>query len=207
VNPVAFVQYIMQLVQAGQFLPYLKQHGFPGLSLQGCAVTSPADLNYNCIAWAVGDTTNWWWPTGSRQRYWPPGVAEQETIQVFIQVFEGLGYMQCDSPMHEPAIEKIAIYALNNKPTHASRQLLNGNWTSKLGPACDISHTPTCLNGPRYGTVVVYMRRGRPHHFAASVIAPIAFAIWEREGKQQGDHERHWMMAIQQLLEEEGQPQ
>ncbi len=202
-SPAGFIQYVTSLVQTGQFLPHLKQHGFPGLSLQSCVVTSPAALHYNCIAWAAGDASRWWWPTGSQQqRYWPAGVAEEETIDAFIQAFEGLGYSQCDSSTHEPGIEKIAIYALNGTPKHASRQLLRGNWSSKLGPACDILHTPTCVDGPEYGTAVVYMRRPRPHNFSDDIIAPVAFGIWKSELEQHGHHERHWMLAIQQLLEQ-----
>jgi hypothetical protein len=202
VSPVAFIQHVMNLVRTGQFLPHLIQHGFPGLSLPDCVVTSPPTLQYNCIAWAAGDIQHWWWPTGShQQRYWPQGVPEEETVQAFVQAFEVLGYTQCLSPTHEPAIEKVALYAMNGTPKHASRQLIDGSWTSKLGPACDISHTPTCMDGPHYGSVTVYMSQPRSHTFTDSVIAPFAYAIWESEGWQHGHHERHWMMAIQQLLE------
>ena len=37
---------------------------FPGLRTAPFRITSPADLKYNCIAWAADDTSNWWWPHG-----------------------------------------------------------------------------------------------------------------------------------------------
>jgi hypothetical protein len=48
---------------------------FPGLAHGGYQVTSPRDSDYNCIAWAAGDTHNWWWPGGDvGKEYWPAGV-------------------------------------------------------------------------------------------------------------------------------------
>ena len=56
--------------------------------------------------------------------------------------------------------EKIAIYALDQKPTHAARQMNTGAWTSKLGVEEDIVHDrPELLAGPCYGNVAQYMRR------------------------------------------------
>ena len=35
---------------------------FPKLRGKAYQVTSPRNEAYNCIAWAAGDTTDWWWP-------------------------------------------------------------------------------------------------------------------------------------------------
>src|SRR5262245_7829296 len=35
---------------------------FPGLRGTAYRTSSPADRIYNCIAWAVGVTADWWWP-------------------------------------------------------------------------------------------------------------------------------------------------
>lgn len=35
---------------------------FPGLQAEGFAETSSPTTDYNCIAWAAGDQTQWWWP-------------------------------------------------------------------------------------------------------------------------------------------------
>jgi hypothetical protein len=99
-------------------------------------------------------------------------------------------------------VEKIAIYALNNLPTHTARQLVTGEWTSKLGEDYDISHTVSCMDGPEYGTAVVYMQRPRQHNLPHDLIAAVAYGIWEQEGREHGHHEEHWVRAIQQLLEQ-----
>lgn len=35
---------------------------FPGLRETEYTLTSPEDRGYNCIAWAAGDLSRWWWP-------------------------------------------------------------------------------------------------------------------------------------------------
>ena len=40
---------------------------FPRLAPQNHRITSPAGIEYNCVAWAAGDTENWWQPGV----YWP----------------------------------------------------------------------------------------------------------------------------------------
>lgn len=60
----------------------------------------------------------------------------------------------------EIGFEKIAIYGSDHGPTHASRQLADGKWTSKLGDADDIEHeTLEALEGAIYGSVVHIMKR------------------------------------------------
>ena len=53
---------------------------FPHLAEQGYDETSPATPLYNCIAWAVGETDAWWWPTPEAVCYWPPGAPREETL-------------------------------------------------------------------------------------------------------------------------------
>src|SRR5437016_6126236 len=116
---------------------------FPALRGTGYVVTSPPDKKHNCIAWAAGDTTQWWWPTeaGSLRRvFWPPGVPREETLEAFRQAFATLGYMVCDDDRFEAGYEKVALFALAGAPKHAARQLPNGRWTSKLGEWEDIEH-------------------------------------------------------------------
>ena len=48
-------------------------------------------------------------------------------------------------------------------PTHAALQLESGDWTSKLGPFEDVTHTTVeAVAGPVYGTVICYLARPRP---------------------------------------------
>ena len=83
-------------------------------------------------------------------------------------MFESLGYRECANDTSETGFEKVAIYVNGEGlPTHAARQLENGNWTSKLGYWQDIEHASlrALENAPLmdslYGTVALLMRRPR----------------------------------------------
>ena len=99
--------------------------------------------------------------------YWPPGAPSEVTVPAFLKAFETVGYVQCKDGKLEKGFEKIALYARKTLsglvPTHASRQLPDGKWTSKLGPLEDVEHhKPAHVNGPGYGGVVQYMKRQLP---------------------------------------------
>ena len=132
---------------------------FPGLLEAPWRVTSPASAKYNCIAWAAGDSTRWWWPSPTEVGYWPDQVPRQETIQSFFALFLFLGFEPCDSALPEAGIEKIALYGKGSRPTHAARQIDTGLWTSKLGPLEDIEHSLESLESEVYGVVVQVFRR------------------------------------------------
>lgn len=135
---------------------------FPALRGSGYRVTSPQDDHYNCIAWAAGDTTCWWWPDEPglpESAHWPADVPREPTLEAFRQAFATLGYAICDDERLESGHEKIALFALRGEPRHAARQLPNGRWTSKLGPMEDIEHELHDLTGLVYGSVVLVMKR------------------------------------------------
>lgn len=138
---------------------------FPRLRNSGYRVTSPATIDYNCIAWAAGSVESWWWPDRLRQYYWPPGIPRNESVEAFVVLFEGVGYEVCEDAEMEQGFEKVAIYVdSNNKVTHASRQLDSGAWTSKLGNLEDIEHAFDGVSGSRYGSVAVIMRRPKRYY-------------------------------------------
>jgi hypothetical protein len=61
---------------------------FPGLAKSDYAITSPSSKRYNCIAWAAGDTDNWWWPSANAEvEYWPATVIRVETVDAFREVY------------------------------------------------------------------------------------------------------------------------
>lgn len=122
-------------------------------------VTSPKSVKYNCIAWAMEDVLRWWWPDEEGLGHWPAGVAREVTLEAFLAALATAGYTPCDTPDQEPGWEKIALYALADVPTHASRQLPNGRWTSKLGPMQDVEHSLDALDGPLYGRIVRLLER------------------------------------------------
>jgi hypothetical protein len=134
---------------------------FPRLRGKDYQITSPADVRYNCIAHAAGDSGRRWWSADpAAGYYWPEGVARVETLAAFIAAFALLGYEPCDSEELEASYEKIAIFANpDGTPTHAARQLPGGRWTSKLGLKEDIEHELHDVSGEIYGAVVQLMRR------------------------------------------------
>ncbi len=132
---------------------------FPHLSSTNHRLTSPPTTDYNCIAWAAGDTTRWWQPS----RFWPVPATDYG-IAVLEAAFVSLGYEPCESDGLEAGFEKVALYAESGfLYTHAARQLSDGRWTSKLGRGEDIEHdTPDVIAGGVYGEVVQIMRRQVP---------------------------------------------
>lgn len=132
---------------------------FPNSLIEPFLITSPQTNYYNCIAWAFGDNTKWYWPEGFS--YWPPDIRREVDIAAFIELYELAGYQVCENPNFEPGLEKIAIFALNDgTPTHAAKQLNNGNWTSKMGEWHDVEHTLNSMNDSApYGNALVFMSR------------------------------------------------
>ncbi len=128
--------------------------------------TSDETWDYNCIAFAAGDSGRWWWPpqpsgVTSSASYWPPWAPSEESVAAFVAVFQGLGYVTCPDESFRRGFEKIAIYASpTGAPTHAALQLEDGTWKSKLGPFIDVGHSdPNGVAGHRYGSPVVVMER------------------------------------------------
>ena len=139
-----------------------KEALLPNLNRGEYRVTSPESTRYNCIAWAAGDDTDWWWPDPDTDSYWPAAAPFEETLASFRAVFESLGYRECATAELEPGFEKVAIFAKDGRPMHAARQLPNGNWTSKLGEWQDIEHQSLNAVGSDasiYGNVALLLRR------------------------------------------------
>ena len=140
---------------------------FPRLHRSQYKLTSPATSKYNCIAWAAGDDLHWWEPDSLGLYHWPKGVPRQWTMDAYVEAFRQIGFEICEESLSrstrefENGWEKIAIYAKEDgRPTHATRQLSNGTWTSKLGKTEDIQHeNPDDVGGAAYGEVVRIMRR------------------------------------------------
>jgi hypothetical protein len=130
---------------------------FPNLTPQNHRITSPADLEYNCIAWSAGDVAHWWQPG----MHWPgetPG--DDFGMGILAKAFIALGYEECPNGDREAGFEKVALYGSALIYTHAARQLANGKWTSKLGKGEDIEHdTPDDVAGNLYGEVVQFIKR------------------------------------------------
>jgi hypothetical protein len=60
----------------------ISKMGPPNLTERNYRITSPPSLEYNCVAWAAGDTDHWWqpgvyWPTEASGDDYGPGTLEQ----------------------------------------------------------------------------------------------------------------------------------
>ncbi len=84
-------------------------------------------------------------------------------MDAFIQAYSTLKYTPCENSELESGYEKVAIYTNENGvPTHATRQLPDGTWTSKLGKDVDIEHESLqVLEGSAYGKVKLFLKRPR----------------------------------------------
>lgn len=156
----------------GQGTEIIKQYIcslFPGLLIDPqFKITSPETPNYNCIAWAYNINDRWMWPnTGESDfldgvNFWPTNEIMDTNVQNFIDAFKLKGYECCENSNFEDGYRKIALYIKHgtNECTHASRQLSNGLWTSKLGGLHDIQHgKPENIEGVAYGEVFCIMKR------------------------------------------------
>ena len=147
-------------------LPPAVESAWPKLKTEGYQVKSKSTLftdktavPYNCIAFAADVQDEWWEPDAQGNWAWP--IAKREfTLECYAEAYRSKGYEDCDNKDVEAGYEKIAIYTLNNIPTHAAKQLPDGRWKSKLGQREDIEHNTTeALENPQYGAAQKFMKR------------------------------------------------
>src|ERR1019366_5226576 len=98
------------------------EEDFPGLADSPYKVRSPRDPRYNCVAFAVGDTSHFWYDANIGGYYWPPGVPSADTLDGWVKIFSDHGYDETGDDTAEPEYEKVAIYASADGPEHVARQ-------------------------------------------------------------------------------------
>jgi hypothetical protein len=150
-----------------------RERAFPLLLQEGYDVKSANSLIYNCIAFAADRDDRWWWPDPYGVCFWPPGIAREENLNAFVEVFKTQGYELCSDGNAEEGYEKIVIYEKDGKPTHAPKQTPDGKWKSKLGSWEDIEHNSTeavetWAGVGNYGKAKLYMRRPLIDHLPGS---------------------------------------
>src|SRR5204863_8404491 len=79
------------------------ESAFPRLEAGSYRIVGTADSNYNCIAWAAGETHRWWWV--HPRAYWPEGMSRELTLESFLQIFGSMGYEACEPPSLEEGFE------------------------------------------------------------------------------------------------------
>lgn len=133
---------------------------FPNSSKHYCEDHSPTSNRYNCIGFAVGSTTKFYWPVRHPVHYWPADVPLEVSVRAFTALFYEHGYSIASGPDLETEFEKIALYTdRNGVPTHAARQGPDGVWLSKLGRGEDIRHELEALEGNAYGSATRFYKR------------------------------------------------
>lgn len=114
---------------------------------------------YNCIAWALGlgdlfvasDDVPWHW--------WPIGVNRDFSENALIDCFKFFGYEETDDASVEQSYDKVALYSLGGKWTHAARVIDTDNYHSKFGYNVDGFHKSGDVLASKYGLVYKYMKR------------------------------------------------
>lgn len=134
---------------------------FPRLATEGYEIVGEPTSGYNCIAYAAGDTNEWWEPTG--RRYWPDYATRTDRMGSLIEVFTGLGFHRCRGNSLEGGYVKVALYEEQGVWKHAALQTPTGRWRSKMGEGPLIEHLrPESLAGGMYGNPTIHMRRQVP---------------------------------------------
>lgn len=135
---------------------------FPNLTPRNHRAIGPATYEFNCIAWACGNSRQWWQP--GPHFYWPISCdPDDATVQNLLVALTTVGFQICSDRSLETAFEKIAVYATPTEYTHAARLMSNGKWTSKLGVDVLIEHdAPEDVAGGIYGNLLLFMRRQIP---------------------------------------------
>ena len=143
-----------------------REKRFPNLVASGYKKTSDETSTYNCLAWAVGDTTKWWQPNSVEPgHWWPPLAPAGPQVEIYAQALETLRFKRCQKPRWEKGVLTIALFTKpNGHFAHAAKLLANGKWSSKLGDWEDITHNTLAAlesDGTReaYGKVAIYLRK------------------------------------------------
>ena len=136
---------------------------FPHLTPANHRLTSPVDLSYNCVAWAMERCDTWLQP--HLPYLWPGDylpTTDEPSVQDIAGVFIASGFEVCGSPLQEDGYDRVALYAIRDCFTHVCRQIDDGWWASKIGGLQDIEHvTLGVLEGEAYGSVSLILRRSK----------------------------------------------
>lgn len=122
---------------------------------------------YNCISFTLGFNIYTTWPTYNgvvftekgTTNFWPKNLPLDESLDNFINMYKMFDYEVCDDDSFEKGYTKIAIFVKNEKVTHASIQINDKLWASKMGELYDIQHQLYSLEGNEYGKIETIMRR------------------------------------------------
>ncbi len=139
---------------------FLARH--PNLERAGFEVTSPSDENYNCVAWALGQTDVWYQPGGLKGTVWPIGLPADFSLASYVTFFSSFGFEVTNNTEYDQRTERLALYGIEGDFCHVARQTESG-WTSKCGELQDITHASLqALEDAVYGRAEAILERVRP---------------------------------------------
>lgn len=120
---------------------------------------SDFSFQYNCIAFAMGMTDRWVDHSNIAWHWWPP-VEKGESVDHLIKAFQYFGFEECGLDDNiDDLYDKIAIYHVKKRWTHAARIVANGIYHSKFGESFDGRHSSGNVLQAQYGNVCMIMRR------------------------------------------------
>src|SRR2546423_518054 len=93
------------------------EQDFPALAGTAFKITHPASDKFNCIAWSIGQDVGVYWPSRRVDYYWPRRIACAVSIDAFTQFYRIHGFEACDDPALEMNWEKVALFAIGERPT------------------------------------------------------------------------------------------
>ena len=137
----------------------LMSRNFPRLVRGDWCVIGNATATYNCIAWSVGDTSQWIWNQVDRYGDNDGTVSISDFDAFYDQTMQ---LVPATSPTSNT---KVALFAKGTTPTHAAAVADISScgsvpFTSKLGRSVRMAHDLYQLEGgPTYGNVVRYYDR------------------------------------------------
>jgi hypothetical protein len=131
---------------------------FPNSFIEPLTITSPETPQYNCVAWALGDTEHWW--EADEDYLWLDTSEFDNSLSTMQSFFHYFGFKPIDKPNFKNKIEKIALFSDDGiYCTHVAKQLSTKIWTSKLGVSHDVTHTLAALEEGIYGNVVMILQK------------------------------------------------
>lgn len=108
---------------------------FPKLTRDNYQRHSPWDRQYNCIAFAAGDSWRLW----SNAAYWPPGVNQGHDFNDLVEAYLAIGFVHCGVALDiEIGFEKVALYwtPADGEWTHAAHSdTMDGGKANLASPA------------------------------------------------------------------------
>ena len=105
---------------------------FPKLASEGFEIVEQPSEQYNCIAYAAGDTRQWW--DHNQRHYWPAYATRSNDIESLKELFAGIGFQQCHDSGTETGYEKVALYEEQGAWKHAAVQTPSGALAQQSGP-------------------------------------------------------------------------